>query len=78
TNRQAYRYTWASFLKNSLPQYIRSLGFSDNVSLVGLSMSGSAAIINTVESNGYYKRAASLSGLNNISAPGVPIAVGIA
>ena len=48
TNRQAYRYTWASFLKNSLPQYIRSLGFSDNVSLVGLSMSGSAAIINTV------------------------------
>ncbi|MCS3781537.1 alpha/beta hydrolase [Tsukamurella ocularis] len=78
TNRQAYRYTWASFLKNSLPQYIRSLGFSDNVSLVGLSMSGSAAIINTLESNGYYKRAASLSGLNNISAPGVPIAVGIA
>ena len=41
-------------------------------------LNGTPAIINTVESNGYYKRAASLSGLNNISAPGVPIAVGIA
>ncbi|GAA4386203.1 alpha/beta hydrolase [Tsukamurella soli] len=78
TNHQPYRYTWGTFLKTSLPAYIRSLGFSNNVSLVGLSMSGSAALINTLNSGGYYKRAASLSGMDNLSAPGMPIAVGIA
>ncbi|MDF0530775.1 alpha/beta hydrolase family protein [Tsukamurella sp. 8F] len=79
TNNQQYRYTWGTFLKNSLPAYIKSIGLnSSNVSLVGLSMSGSAAMINALNSGGFYKRAASLSGMDNLSAPGMPVAVGIA
>ncbi len=79
TNHQPYRYTWGTFLKTSLPAYIGSIGLNThNVSLVGLSMAGSAAMINALNSGGFYKRAASLSGMDNLSAPGMPIAVGIA
>ncbi len=73
-----YRYTWGTWLATSLPAYINKLGFSNNVSLVGISMGGSAALINAVENRNFYRRAASLSGFLNLSSPGMPIAVGIA
>jgi diacylglycerol O-acyltransferase/trehalose O-mycolyltransferase len=73
-----YKPTWGNFLASSLPAYLSKIGFSNNVSLVGISMGGSAALINAEENRGVYKRAASLSGFLNISAPGMPIAVGIA
>ncbi|MCA4996103.1 esterase family protein [Tsukamurella tyrosinosolvens] len=73
-----YKATWGNFLASSLPNYIKSRGFSSNLSLVGISMGGGAALINAANNPGVYKRAAALSGFLNTSAPGMPVAVGVA
>jgi diacylglycerol O-acyltransferase/trehalose O-mycolyltransferase len=69
-NKQAYTYKWETFLTNELPQWLAAnkqiSATGDGV--VGLSMSGGAALILSAYHPAQFKYAASLSGFLNPSA----------
>jgi diacylglycerol O-acyltransferase/trehalose O-mycolyltransferase len=69
-NRQAYTYKWETFLTNELPQWLaanKQVSTTGN-GIVGLSMSGSAALILSAYHPAQFRYAASLSGFLNPSA----------
>jgi diacylglycerol O-acyltransferase / trehalose O-mycolyltransferase len=69
-NNQAYTYKWETFLTSELPQWLaanKGVSMTGN-GVVGLSMSGSAALILSAYHPGQFSYAASLSGFLNPSA----------
>ncbi len=69
-NNQAYTYKWETFLTSELPQWLaanKQVSMTGN-GVVGLSMSGGAALILSAYHPGQFKYAASLSGFLNPSA----------
>jgi diacylglycerol O-acyltransferase / trehalose O-mycolyltransferase / mycolyltransferase Ag85 len=69
-NKQAYTYKWETFLTNELPQWLaanKQISMTGN-GIVGLSMSGGAALILSAYHPGQFKYVASLSGFLNPSA----------
>jgi diacylglycerol O-acyltransferase / trehalose O-mycolyltransferase len=69
-NSQAYTYKWETFLTAELPQWLaanKGVSMTGN-GVVGLSMSGGAALILSAYHPGQFKYAASLSGFLNPSA----------
>jgi diacylglycerol O-acyltransferase/trehalose O-mycolyltransferase len=69
-NKQAYTYKWETFLTNELPQWLaanKQISATGN-GVVGLSMSGGAALILSAYHPAQFKYAASLSGFLNPSA----------
>lgn len=80
TNDQQLRYTWETFLTRDLPAALRArLGFQPFRNAVfGLSMSGSSALVLAAYHPNQFSYAASLSGVLNPTAPGMPQAIGLA
>ncbi|MGX9788678.1 alpha/beta hydrolase [Mycobacterium sp. MMS18-G62] len=69
-NKQPYTYKWETFLTNELPQWLaanKQISTTGN-GVVGLSMSGGAALILSAYHPAQFKYAASLSGFLNPSA----------
>ncbi|MUL83230.1 esterase family protein [Mycobacterium sp. CBMA247] len=69
-NKQTYTYKWETFLTQELPAYLaanKQVSTTGNA-VVGLSMSGSAALILSAYHPGQFSYAASLSGFLNPSA----------
>jgi len=69
-NNQPYTYKWETFLTNELPLWLaknKQISMSDNA-VVGLSMSGSSALILSAYHPNQFSYAASLSGFLNPSA----------
>jgi diacylglycerol O-acyltransferase/trehalose O-mycolyltransferase len=69
-NNQPYTYKWETFLTNELPQWLaanKQVSMTGN-GVVGLSMSGGAALILSAYHPGQFSYAASLSGFLNPSA----------
>jgi len=69
-NKQAYTYKWETFLTNELPQWLaanKQVSMTGN-GIVGLSMSGGAALILSAYHPAQFRYAASLSGFLNPSA----------
>jgi diacylglycerol O-acyltransferase/trehalose O-mycolyltransferase len=69
-NKQAYTYKWETFLTNELPQWLaanKQVTMTGN-GIVGLSMSGGAALILSAYHPAQFRYAASLSGFLNPSA----------
>jgi diacylglycerol O-acyltransferase/trehalose O-mycolyltransferase len=69
-NKQGYTYKWETFLTSELPQWLannKQVSMTGN-GVVGLSMSGSAALILSAYHPSQFKYAASLSGFLNPSA----------
>jgi len=79
-NGQTYTYKWETFLTSELPGWLaanRGISSGGNA-VVGLSMSGSSALILAAFHPGQFVYAGSLSGFLNLSAGFWPILVGIA
>ncbi len=79
-NNQPYTYKWETFLTSELPAYLASakdLSPNGNA-VVGLSMSGGAALILAAYHPGQFRYAASLSGFLNPSTPFMKQAIRVA
>ncbi|MCG5432391.1 esterase family protein [Mycobacterium sp. MYCO198283] len=79
-NGQTYNYQWETFLTSELPAYLsanKGISPSSNA-VVGLSMSGSAALILATYHPNQFRFAASLSGFLNLSDGIWPTLVGFA
>jgi len=79
-NGGTYNYQWETFLTSELPAYLaanKGISPSSNA-VVGLSMSGSAALILAAYHPGQFRYAASLSGFLNLSNGVWPTLVGFA
>lgn len=79
-NGTSYNYQWETFLTSELPAYLaanKGISPSGNA-VVGLSMSGSAALILAAYHPGQFSYAGSLSGYLNLSEGLWPLLVGIA
>ena len=79
-NGQRYNYQWETFLTSELPGYLaanKGVSPSGNA-VVGLSMSGSTALIYATYHPNQFKYAGSLSGFLNLSDPFWPPLVGLA
>jgi diacylglycerol O-acyltransferase / trehalose O-mycolyltransferase len=79
-NGQTYTYKWETFLTSELPGWLaanRGISSGGN-GVVGLSMSGSSALILAAFHPGQFAYAGSLSGFLNLSAGFWPILVGLA
>lgn len=79
-NGTTQTYKWETFLTSELPAWLsanRGISPSGNA-VVGLSMSGSAALILAAYHPGQFVYAGSLSGFLNLSAPPWPILVSVA
>ncbi len=79
-NGQTYTYKWETFLTSELPGWLaanRGVGSSGNA-VVGLSMSGSSALILAAYHPNQFIYAGSLSGFLNLSAGLWPALIGIA
>jgi diacylglycerol O-acyltransferase/trehalose O-mycolyltransferase len=79
-NNQPYTYKWETFLTRELPAYLAdNLGVSSSGNaVVGLSMSGGAALILAAYHPNQFRYAASLSGFLNPSTPFMKQAIRIA
>jgi diacylglycerol O-acyltransferase / trehalose O-mycolyltransferase len=79
TNGQKYTYKWETFLTRELPDFLAGYGVSrTNNGVVGLSMSGGAALMLAAFHRDQFKFAGSFSGALNLSAPGMREAVRVA
>ncbi|MEV6067142.1 alpha/beta hydrolase family protein [Nocardia sp. NPDC052001] len=79
TNGQKYTYRWETFLTKELPDFLAGYGVSrTNNAVVGLSMSGGAALMLAAFHRDQFKFAGTFSGALNISAPGMREAVRVA
>lgn len=79
-NGASYNYQWETFLTSELPGYLaanKGISPSGNA-VVGLSMSGSAALILAAYHPGQFSYAGSLSGFLNLSEGIWPLLVGVA
>lgn len=79
-NNQTYTYKWETFLTSELPAYLDStkqVSPTGNA-VVGLSMSGGAALILAAYHPGQFRYAASLSGFLNPSSPFMKQAIRVA
>jgi diacylglycerol O-acyltransferase/trehalose O-mycolyltransferase len=79
-NKQPYTYKWATFLTSELPQWLaanKQISPTGN-GVVGLSMSGGAALILAAYHPDQFVYAASLSGFLNPSSPPVQQAIRVA
>ncbi len=79
-NGQRYNYQWETFLTSELPSYLaanKGVSPSGNA-VVGLSMSGSSALILAANYPNQFRYAASLSGFLNLSDGIWPLLVGVA
>lgn len=79
-NGGSYNYQWETFLTSELPAYLsanKGVSPTGNA-VVGLSMSGSAALILAAYHPGQFRYAASLSGFLNLSEGIWPLLVGVA
>ncbi|WP_448430158.1 alpha/beta hydrolase [Mycolicibacterium sp. XJ2546] len=79
-NNQPYTYKWETFLTGELPQWLaanKQISTTGN-GVVGLSMSGSAALILAAYHPAQFRYAASLSGFLNPSAPFMQPAIRVA
>jgi len=79
-NGQTYTYKWETFLTSELPGWLaanRGISSSGNA-VVGLSMSGSSALILAAYHPNQFVYAGSLSGFLNLSAGLWPVLIGIA
>ena len=79
-NNQSYTYKWETFLTSELPAYLaanKSVSTGGNA-VVGLSMSGGAALILSAYYPGQFRYAASLSGFLNPSTPFMKQAIRVA
>ncbi len=79
-NGNRYTYQWETFLTSELPAYLaanKGISPSGNA-VVGLSMSGSAALILAAYHPGQFSYAGSLSGFLNLSDGVWPLLVGVA
>lgn len=78
-NDQSVTYKWETFLTENLPDYLAGRGVSrTNNAVLGLSMSGSAALSLAVHHRDQFKAAASYSGYLDLSAPAMREAIRIA
>ena len=79
-NGQRYNYQWETFLTSELPGYLAAnKGVSPSGSaVVGLSMSGSSALLLAANYPNQFRYAASLSGFLNLSDGIWPLLVGVA
>lgn len=78
-NGQDITYKWEDFLTTELPAFLENYGVSrTNNGIVGLSMGGSAALTLAAYHRDQFKFAGSLSGMLNISAPGMREAIRVA
>ncbi|GAB4582339.1 alpha/beta hydrolase [Nocardia sp. NPDC127526] len=78
TNGQKYTYKWETFLTKELPDFLAGYGVSrTNNAVVGLSMSGPAALRLAAFNRGQFKHASSFSGPLNWNAPGMREAIRI-
>lgn len=76
TNGQKYTYKWETFLTKELPNFLAGYGVSKtNNAVVGLSMSGPAALRLAAFNRGQFKHASSFSGPLNWNAPGMREAI---
>ncbi|QLY31167.1 alpha/beta hydrolase [Nocardia huaxiensis] len=76
TNGQKYTYKWETFLTKELPDFLAGYGVSKtNNAIVGLSMSGPAALRLAAYNRGMFKHASSFSGPLNWNAPGMREAI---
>lgn len=79
TNGQKFTYKWETFLSKELPNFLEGYGISRNKNaVVGLSMSGSAALMLAAYHRDMFKFAGSFSGALNVSAPGMREAIRVA
>jgi diacylglycerol O-acyltransferase / trehalose O-mycolyltransferase len=79
-NKQGYTYKWETFLTSELPQFLaanKRVSQTGNA-VVGLSMSGGAALILSAYHPGQFRYAASLSGFLTPSAPFMQQAIRVA
>jgi diacylglycerol O-acyltransferase/trehalose O-mycolyltransferase len=79
-NGRSYNYQWETFLTSELPSWLaanKGISPSGNA-VVGVSMSGSSALILAANHPGQFVYAGSLSGFLNLSAGLWPVLVGIA
>ncbi|MEC3953643.1 alpha/beta hydrolase family protein [Nocardia sp. CDC153] len=76
TNGQKFTYKWETFLTRELPDFLAGYGVSrTNNAVVGLSMSGPAALRLAAFYPQQFKHASSFSGPLNLTAPGMPEAM---
>ncbi|WP_067696412.1 alpha/beta hydrolase [Nocardia jejuensis] len=76
TNGQKYTYKWETFLTKELPDFLAGYGVSrTNNAVVGLSMSGPAALRLAAFHRDQFKHASSFSGPLNWNAPGMREAI---
>lgn len=76
TNGQKTTYKWETFLTEELPTFLEGYGVSrSNNAVLGLSMSGPAALRLAALNRDQFKHASSLSGPLNWSAPGMREAI---
>ncbi|MFD6353003.1 alpha/beta hydrolase [Nocardia tengchongensis] len=79
TNGQKFTYKWETFLTKELPAFLEGYGVSrTNNAVVGLSMSGGAALALAAFHRDQFKYAGSYSGALNVSAPGMREALRVA
>ncbi|MGW4351365.1 alpha/beta hydrolase [Nocardia sp. NPDC004582] len=79
TNGQKFTYKWETFLTKELPAFLEGYGVSrTNNAVVGLSMSGGAALALAAFHRDQFKWAGSYSGALNVSAPGMREALRVA
>ncbi|GAB18798.1 putative mycolyltransferase [Gordonia effusa NBRC 100432] len=73
-NNQRYRYRWNCVITNTLIRGLDARGFrvgNRKYAIMGLSMGGNAALVIGAQNRRNFDRAASLSGYNFLSAPGM-------
>ena len=73
-NGQQARYRWACVLNKQIVPYLKRNGFASKggkYALMGISSGGNAALTNAAQNRNLYYAAASLSGYNYLSAPGM-------
>ncbi|MFW0789746.1 alpha/beta hydrolase [Gordonia sp. CPCC 205333] len=73
-NNQRYRYRWNCVITNTLIRGLDARGFrvgNGKYAIMGLSMGGNAALVIGAQNRRNFDRAASLSGYNFLSAPGM-------
>ncbi len=80
-NGQRYRYTWNCVITRTLIQGLDARGFrvgNGKYAIAGVSMGGNAALTIAAQNRNNFDRAASLSGYNFLSAPGMHTAIRLA
>lgn len=79
-NGQTFTYKWETFMMKHLPEWMENVkgARKDRNAIMGISMSGSAALYFAAKQKFRYSFAGSLSGYLNLSTPGMPMSIRVA